>query len=166
VISVRIEEMAGNIYQLIKNQEQEMRIASLLCSFAICAATALSASLASAGTFWGTVCFKTTNYNDVYIWNIEYTAGADNFTTLTIAGKNMDQNRGMSGGGVIAGNVAKLFIGESAFSSPIYLGQLHSIVLDLTSPTWAGTDDIVLHKADGTHSLIRGEPIGMVACPK
>jgi len=143
-----------------------MRVASLLTSFAVCAATVLSASPANAGTFWGTVCFRTTNYNDVYVWNIEYTTGADNFTTLTIAGMNVDQNRGMSGGGVIAGNFAKLFVGESAFSSPIYLGQLHSIVLDLSSPTWAGTDDIVLHRADGTHSLIRGEPIGMIPCPK
>lgn len=143
-----------------------MKLTSLLTSFAVCAATVLSATSVNAGTFLGTVCFKTTNYNDVYVWNIEYTPGADNFTTLTIAGMNRDQNRGMSGGGVIVGNFAKLFIGESAFSSPTYLGQLHSIVLDLTSPTWAGTDDIVLHKADGTHSLIRGEPIGVVACPK
>jgi hypothetical protein len=71
----------------------------------------------------------------------------------------------MSGGGVVTGNIAKLFVGESAFSSPLYLGQLHSIVIDLTSPTWAGTDDIVIHRADGTHTLIPGEPISMVACP-
>ncbi len=117
----------------------------------------------NAGTFLGTFCFQVTSIGDILVMNVEYTVGDGNFTTLTVTGMNATQCRVMSGGGVLVGNTVKLFMGETACASPIYLGQLHSIVIDLG--TISGTDDIILYKNDGTHTLFSGVPISRVACP-
>lgn len=131
--------------------------------FFVCVAMLIAPPCVNAGNFLGTFCFQAPNINDVFVMNIEYTIGDGNFITLTVTGMNTTQSRGLSGGGVLVGNTIKLFMGETAFASPIYLGQLHSIVIDLS--TMSGTDDIILHKGDGTHTLLPGEPISMVSCP-
>ncbi len=139
-----------------------MKKVSSLIFFAVCVVMLLNPPSANAGTFFGKVCFGI--FTDVLILNIE-TVGDNTFKTLTVTGLNTSQNRGMAGGGVKIGNTVKLFIGETAFDSPNYLGQLYSIVIDLTTPDWEGTADIILHKADGTHLLLQGITISTVPCP-
>jgi hypothetical protein len=139
-----------------------MKKVPFLIFFAVCVVMLLTPPCANAGTFLGKFCFEAPNINDVFIMNVE-TVGEGSFITLAVTGMNMTQNRGLSGGGVLIGNTVKLFMGETAFARPIYLGQLHSIVFDLSTMT--GADDIVLHNGDGTHTILLGEPISMVPCP-
>lgn len=150
--------------QPLKEQGGKMNKLHFLIFLAVSILMLLIPPFANAGTFLGKVCFKLTNYSDIFIWNVE-AVGEGGFITLTVTGMNTANNRAMSGGGAVIGNKVKLFVGETAASSPTYLGQFHSIVIDMTSPTLSGTDDIVLHRADGTHTLLPGEPIINVPCP-
>ena len=135
--------------------------------FAVCVVMLLTPPSANAGTFIGKFCFKLTNYGDVFVWNIE-TIGEGSLITVTVTGTNMaGVGRGMSGGGSVVGSDLVLFVGASAASTLQLgqLGQLHSIVIDLTSPTLSGMDDIIFHKSDGTHLILPGEPLSSVPCP-
>ncbi len=131
--------------------------------FFACVTMLITPLCVNAGTFLGTFCFEAPSLGNVFVMNVETTVGAGDFTTLTVTGMNTLQKTGFSGGGVLIGNVAKIFLGETAFSSPTILGQLHSIVIDLT--TMSGTDDIVMHTGIGTISLIPDVHINAVACP-
>jgi len=139
-----------------------MKKALFLFFFAVCVVMLLTPARANAGTFVGKFCFKLTNHSDVFVWNVE-TIGEGSFISATVTGINT-VGRGMSGGGSIVGTNLKLFVGETSAGST-QIGQLHSIVIDLTSPTFAGTDDIIFHRSDGTHLILPAEPLSLVPCP-
>ncbi|MBS1112585.1 MAG: hypothetical protein H6Q92_347 [Nitrospirae bacterium] len=141
-----------------------MKKVPFLIFFAVCVVMLLTPPCANAGTFIGEFCFKLTNHSDLFVWNFEI-IGEGSFITATVTGMNTaNAGRVMSGGGIIIGSNLKLFVGEGAAFSP-YVGQLHSIVIDLTSPTFSGTDDIVFHNSNGTHLILPGEPLSLVPCP-
>jgi hypothetical protein len=140
-----------------------MKKGLFLIFFGICVAMLLIPTYANAGTFIGTYCFQLTNYFDMFIWNVE-AVGEGSFITYTVSGMNTSNGRGMSGGGSVVGSEIRLFVGETAANSS-YAGQLHSVVLDLTSFDMAGTDDIILHTIDGNHVILPGEPLSLVLCP-
>jgi len=140
-----------------------MKKAPFLIFFVVCVVMLLTAPCANAGTFAGTFCFKLTEHSDVFVWNVE-TIGEGSFISATVTGYDATTGTGMSGGGTVVGTNLKLFIGETAAFSP-YVGQLHSIVIDLTSPTLSGTDDEIFHKSDGTHLISPGQPLSLVPCP-
>ena len=149
-----------------------MKKVLFLIFFAVCVVMLLNPPCANAGTFIGKFCFKLTNHSDLFVWNVE-TIGEGSFITATVTGINM-VGGGMSGGGSVVGSDLKLFVGETSASdfkifvgepSVTQLGQLHSIVIDLTSPTLSGTDDIIFHNSDGSHLILTGEPLSSVPCP-
>jgi hypothetical protein len=139
-----------------------MKKVPFLIFFAVCVVMLLTPLCADAGTFIGKFCFKLTDYDDLYVWNVE-TIGEGSFITVTVTGMNSVGGRGMSGGGSVIGNNLKLFVGETTGSPSV--GQLHNMVIDLTSPTLSGTTDIVIHKNDGTHLILPSKPLSRVTCP-
>ena len=138
-----------------------MKKVLFLILFAVCVVMLLTPPSADAGTFLGTLCFKLTNYSDLFAWNLEF-IGDGSLLTVTVTGTNMTAGHGMSGGGSIVGSDLKLFVGETTTA---YVSETHNIVIDLTSPTLSGTDDIVFHSSDGTHFMLPVEPLSLVACP-
>lgn len=157
------ELSAGDHVVTIKEQGgREMKKVPFVIFFAVCVVMLLTPPSANAGTFFGKFCFKLTNHSDVFVWNLE-AVGEGSFITTTVTGMNT-AGRGMSGGGTIIGNNLELFVGETSAGGS-FMGGLHSIVIDLTSPTFSGTDDIVFHRSDGTHFILPNEPLSLVPCP-
>jgi hypothetical protein len=152
-----------HVVTIKKQGGREMKKVPFLIFFAVCVVMLLTPPSANAGTFLGKFCFKLTNHSDVFVWNVE-AVGEGSFITTTVTGINAVAGGGMSGGGSIMGNNLKLFVGETPAGGSV-MGGLHSIVIDLTSPTFSGTDDIVFHVSDGTHLIFPKEPLSLVPCP-
>jgi hypothetical protein len=152
----------GTIYKPSKQKGGEMKRAAFLISFAVCVAMLLVPPSANAGTFLGKICFGFTGYTDLLMWNIEV-VGEGSFITASVTGTNKE--RAMSGGGAVVGNDLKLVLNETSGSASTYAYQTHNITIDLTSPDFSGTDDIVFHRYDGTHLVLTAIPIHVIACP-
>jgi hypothetical protein len=123
--------------------------AMFLCSIAPCA---------NAGTSLGKVCFKLTNFPDIFVWDVELVGGS----SFTVTGTNTTNLSAMFGGGGIVGNKLKLTVTESGNGAAVYNG-IHSITIDLG--TLAGIDDIQFHKQDNSNIWLKGQPFTPVTCP-